>query len=677
MLHATRSTTGACPAAWTTTPRRLAVVAAVVLLLGGCTAKGAPPTPDRGGDHPGRAAAELAAGLAAKDVTKVEFAGAVSADVNDQFAPLVAGMGPVKPTVTVVGVETQAGTATAVLKYSWTFAGVPQAWTYESSADLVNESGRWKTSWQPSIVAADLDGSNRLTQRRLYPERGELRGVDENAIVEKRAVFRIGIDKTVVSGSQAATSAARLAALVNIDASAYQAKVASAGAEAFVEAIVIRAGSEDRPSGQAVAAIPGARSLQDQLMLAPTADFARPIIGAVGQASKEIVEASKGAVVAGDQVGLSGLQRRYDVQLRGTPGVRVQLVASKASTPGASPSSDTSPSSSGSPSPSSSATPPGKEPVTVFEAKPAAGRPLDTTLNVLLQQRAETILAGLTPASAIVAIKPSTGEVLVAANGRGTKGISAATVGQYPPGSTFKIATSLALLRAGLQPSSEVTCPTTVNVDGRSFKNYDDYPASQRGTITLRTAVAQSCNTAFIGQRDKVSGNQLAEAAATLGLGTDYDVGFASFFGSVPKDKTETGRAAAMIGQGKVQASPLAMAAVAASVSAGRTVVPHLVKDTVAKSKAKPLTAGEARQLKEMMGAVVSEGSGRFLQSLGAPAVIAKTGTAEYGTKKLPDTHAWMIGAQGDLAVAVFVGDGESGSKTAGPLLQKFLRAAK
>ena len=653
---------------------RLLVVA--VMLLAGCTTNGGVPNPNRGGDQPQRAAAELAAGLAAKDLTKVEFAGAVSADVNDQFAPLVAGMGPVKPAVAVAGVETGAGTATAVLKYSWTFAGVSQPWTYESSADLVNEAGRWKTSWQPSIVAATLDGTNRLTQRRLYPERGELRGLDENAIVEKREVFRIGIDKAAVSASQAADAAARLAALLDIDPTAYRAKVVSAGAEAFVEAIVIRAGSKDRPSNQEVAAIPGARSLQDQLMLAPTAEFARPIIGSVGQASKEIVEASDGAVVAGDQVGLSGLQRRYDVQLRGTPGVRVRLVASKASTPGASPSGTSSPSPS-SPSPSSSADPAGRDPVTVFEAQPVAGRPLDTTLNVLLQQRAETILSGVAPASAIVAIKPSTGEVLVAANGRGTKGLSAATVGQYPPGSTFKVATSLALLRTGLEPSSPVTCPATVDVDGRSFKNYDDYPASQRGSITLRTAVAQSCNTAFIGQRSKVDGNQLAEAAASLGVGTDYDVGFASFFGSVPPDKTETGRAAAMIGQGKVQASPLAMAAVAASVSAGKTVVPHLVKNTVPKSKAKPLTAGEAAQLKEMMGAVVSEGSGRFLQRLGNPAVIAKTGTAEYGTKKPPDTHAWMIGARGDLAVAVFVADGESGSKTAGPLLEKFLRAAR
>jgi cell division protein FtsI/penicillin-binding protein 2 len=56
--------------------------------------------------------------------------------------------------------------------------------------------------------------------------------------------------------------------------------------------------------------------------------------------------------------------------------------------------------------------------------------------------------------------------------------------------------------------------------------------------------------------------------------------------------------------------------------------------------------------------------------------VIAKTGTAEYGKKPPYSTHAWMIAGRGDLAVAVFVNDGESGSRSAGPLLHAFLSGA-
>jgi cell division protein FtsI/penicillin-binding protein 2 len=55
--------------------------------------------------------------------------------------------------------------------------------------------------------------------------------------------------------------------------------------------------------------------------------------------------------------------------------------------------------------------------------------------------------------------------------------------------------------------------------------------------------------------------------------------------------------------------------------------------------------------------------------------VIAKTGTAEFDREGKRLTHAWMVAAQGDLAVAVFVDEGASGSRTAGPVLEEFLRS--
>ena len=235
------------------------------------------------------------------------------------------------------------------------------------------------------------------------------------------------------------------------------------------------------------------------------------------------------AVVGGDQVGLSGLQRRYDAQLRGTPGVRVQLAP---------------------PSPpprprrhlGNAASAPASEPRTVFEVKPVAGKSLDITLLPSLQRLAEKTLADTKPASALVAIRPSDGAILAAANSTGTKGQSAATVGQFAPGSTFKVVSALALLRAGLTPTSEVSCPPTVTVNGRKFRNYSDYPRADLGSISFRTALAQSCNTAFIGQRSKLNDDDLALRPASLGVGVDYDVGFPSFFGSVPADESETGR---------------------------------------------------------------------------------------------------------------------------------------
>jgi hypothetical protein len=632
-------------------------------MLAGCTTSRPGPDPNPA-DTPERAAAELAAGLTKKDLSAVEFVGATGTEVNAVYQPLVAGMGARQPEVSVGSVARQGGSATAKLNVVWTFPGVQQKWSYATEAPLTEEAGRWKTSWRPDIVQPQLDGNNRLTQNRLDPERGELLGEGGDPIVQLRPVVRIGIDKSRVGAGALDSSAGRLARLVKIDPKEYAAKVAAAGPQAFVEAIVYRATDPARPPNRTVFAIVGALPVEDDQMLALTRDFARPIIGSVGEATKEIVDASNGAVVAGDQVGLSGLQKRYDAQLRGTTGVRVELVAAKQS------GSSASPTPSPSPSPSAAA-----KRVTLFEVKAVGGKPLTITLDIALQTLAEQTLAKTRPASALVAIRPSTGAVVAAANNAGTRGVSIATVGHAPPGSTFKVVSALALLRAGLNPGSSVSCPRTVTVEGKRFTNYSGYPSGALGQIPLQTALAQSCNTAFIGQRSKVKGSALAEAAASLGVGIDYDTGFSSFFGSVPDDPSATGRAASMIGQGKVEASPLAMAGVVASVSARQTVLPRLVEGQAPKSKAKPLTADEAGQLRQMMRAVVTEGSGRVLSGLDGT-VIAKTGTAEYGTKQPLRTHAWMIGGQGDLAVAVFVNDGESGSRTAGPLLRAFLTGA-
>ena len=241
---------------------------------------------------------------------------------------------------------------------------------------------------------------------------------------------------------------------------------------------------------------------------------------------------------------------------------------------------------------------------------------------------------------------------------------------------------SLALLRSGLEPSSTMYCPATVVVDGKRFKNYSDYPASGIGRIPLSTAVANSCNTAFIGERETIKQPELAQAAASLGLGVDHDLGFPAYFGDVPATDaeagSETGHAASLIGQGRVTASPLAMAAVAASVAKGSVVVPRLLPDAATDdvSPEKPLTPSEAQQLRDLMRGVVTQGSGRFLASVPGAPVLAKTGTAEFGSTAPLQTHAWMIAVHGDLAVAVFVDQGDSGSGTAGPLLDRFLRQA-
>jgi cell division protein FtsI/penicillin-binding protein 2 len=398
--------------------------------------------------------------------------------------------------------------------------------------------------------------------------------------------------------------------------------------------------------------------------LAPTRAFAAPILGSVGDVTADLMRRHPGRYWVGDEVGLFGLQARYDQNLRGRDGAVVNVVAADGTR------------------------------TQLFRAPAQPGEPLRLTLDVRLQELAEQLLSTVGPASALVAVRPSNGDILAAANGPGNRGYNYATYGQLAPGSTFKTISALANVRRGLTSQDLLSCPPVVSVDGKPFTNYTDYPSSELGRITLQTAFAYSCNTAFVATARRLSGGDVARAAADLGVGVDHDLGFPAFFGEVPPPATDTERAADLIGQGRVLMSPLAMAVVAASVQAGHTVVPRLLRvpspgrpgpsgetssdpsapAAYSSGHAGPgLTKGEASSLRSLMRAVVTRGTGAALENLPGPPVLAKTGTAEFDSHGRALTHAWMIAAQGDLAVAVFVNVGESGSHTAGPILEQFL----
>ncbi len=621
-------------------PARLRIVAATA---GPLVAAGVLVGCSLGGPDPEEPARALAEGLSKGDVTSVPTTGDGARHQAD-LERVVADVGG-RRQVEVTSVEEDDGSATAELRHRWTIGG--STWSYETTATLVQQGGTWRVRWEPSVVAP-VKGGETLAVRTTPAERGDVLGVDDAPLVRARPVVRVGIDKTAVGSDAAGTSAQRLAQLLDIDPGAYRARVEAAGDRAFVEGLVLRADG-DVPTRQELAAIPGSLAVEGTLPLAPTRAFGQPLLGTVGEATAEVVEKSDGAVRSGDQVGLYGLQARYDEQLRGTPGLEVLAVDDDPST----------------------------ESRRLFSSAPKAGEPLRTTLDPAVQSAADRILADVGPASAIVAIRPSTGALLAVSSGPGGDGADTALTGRYAPGSTFKVATALALLRSGLTPDSRVPCTPTVTVDGRRFENYSDYPASALGDVPLRTAFAQSCNTAMIAERERAPQDELAAAAAGLGLGRDVARGIPAFLGQVPTRADGTERAASVIGQGRVEASPLAMAVVAASVAHGSTVTPVLLPDRRPKQAPgpdEPVTRAQARSLAGLMRAVVTDGSGAFLRDLPGGPVRAKTGTAEYGDDQPPRTHAWMIATQGDLAVAVFVADGDSGSATAGPLLERFLR---
>lgn len=272
----------------------------------------------------------------------------------------------------------------------------------------------------------------------------------------------------------------------------------------------------------------------------------------------------------------------------------------------------------------------------------------------------------------MVAIKPSTGAIVAVAQNDNTDGTIAMS-GQFPPGSTFKLATGYGALAAGkTTPSATVDCPGHIVLHGRRIQNEN---AFDLGTVSVTKAFAASCNTSFAGLGMTLSPAQFAAAPKQLGLGAKWNLPVPAFSGSVPVPASTSEQVEDAFGQGKDLASPLAMAAATATVAKGSPVSPTLLAGAkAAKPTAEP-RASVLASLKKMMRAVVTDPDGTAHQLHGLPGDVgAKTGTAEFGTDTPPKSHSWCVGFRGDLAFAVFIRGGKKSSPTAVPAVKKFLR---
>ncbi|MGY5764245.1 penicillin-binding transpeptidase domain-containing protein [Brachybacterium sp. DNPG3] len=563
----------------------------------------------------------------------------------------------------------------------------PETWDYTTEVTFVRGDDGWDAQLAPTAFAPDLAASEHLELTTLAATVGSVVDSDGNEVFGERAVRILGLDKIQIEADDQEQAARDLADLLGIDADNYAAKVAGYGAEAFVPALTIREeAAGDYPLDQA-AEITGYRALEDTLPLAASRTYAPGVLGTLSTATAEDVEGSDGAIQEGDLVASGGVvAARYD-ELVGADGLDVRAVDDEAGTERS-----------------------------LHRVEPTDGTEVAITLDSDIQELATAAIADEDSASAVIVLQPSTGDVLATALGPTGQSYPVGLVGQYAPGSTFKAVTALALLRAGLTPESSVQCPETATVEGRSFKNADSLSSSLFGEMTLAEAIAHSCNTAMVLQSDTVDQQSLADAATALGLGQDAPDGLDAFMGSVDPDDEGTEHAAAMIGQGRVLASPLAMAVVLASIQQGQTVQPRILADDTASESADsadssgsdgaaasdgaasddtssdsadssgssdgaasldvsdPLTEDEAAQMQELLRGVVTDGSLDDFADLPGDPVIGKTGTAEW-TDANGDIalHSWVMVAQGDLVVVAFVEDGSYGSVTAGPIARDVL----
>jgi cell division protein FtsI/penicillin-binding protein 2 len=619
----------------------VAVVLAVVFLV-------IVPGEDKEQDPATAAASAFINGWAAGDLAR---AGRATTAPPDAEAALKEAADRLSVTAThigrlVVAVDNNGRTATARFSVQDTLAGLGD-WNYQTAAHLEKAAdGAWKVTWSPQVIHPQLTAQARLGRERDVPERAPILDRDGKPLVTERPVITFGVWPSKLADPDRAYDA--IGKNLDVDVATLRSRVAKTQKDQFVEIITLRE-SEAGRAAAALKGIPGVIQRQGTRPLAPTREFARAVLGTVAPATAESLKNAGPTASPADLVGSSGLQAAQQRRLAGTPTGKVVLVDRKT----------------------------GDAVATLHEFSGQPGKPLQTTLDLTVQKAAEAALSPVGKPAALVAVQASTGQILAAANAPGAQGQNLAFDGRYPPGSTFKVVTTAALLDAGVSPTDPVKCPETVTVQGKDFENQDTFAL---GTVPFRTDFAQSCNTGFVGLRERLSGDALPKVAAQFGLGGEWRVGVAAFSGSVPEPAADVDKAAEMIGQGKVLMSPLAMASVAATVAAGEFHQPYLLEDpallpdSARFRAATQVSVAITKELRSLMREVVERGSGRALRDLpGDPA--AKTGTAEFGTERPPRTHAWMIGFRGDIAFAVLLQGGGTGGKNAGPVAARFLRS--
>jgi cell division protein FtsI/penicillin-binding protein 2 len=578
------------------------------------------------------------------DNPALRFAGNTSQEVGQAFATATSGLGSGPVDVTVEDFSRAGTRGTASFDVTWTLPDDVR-WTYRVPVEVGQTEAGWTVQppatgsyWHPQLAAGDT-----LKATREPGARGDLLDRSGQALMPIGKVYPVQLDPTRATPS----TARALEKLVGEPTGSLVAKLEAARkakSHAPIPVITYRESDFDRKRDELDALKGVIYPARDQ-PLGPTRTFGQPLLGSYGYVTAEVVAKSKGRYAAGDLAGLSGLQGQYDTVLGGTPGVRVTSSA-KPDSP-------------------------------LFEKAAVDGSDVQTTLDPQVQYAAEEALTGTGKVpSALVAVDVKSGDVLASANSP-AQGFDRAITGRYPPGSAFKIATTYSLLSGGkVTPSTKVSCPKTVTVDGRSYKNYE---GESLGSPDFATDFVHSCNTAFVQLAEQLADGDLAVAAKELGVGAAWAKTLGvngAFDGSVPANNGATDKASASIGQGRNLASPLSLAVMAGSVARGSLIPPALVtapEPANTDRSPQPLDATVVGQLQDLMGRVVTEGTGTALKGTPGGVVHGKSGTAEFGQANPPETHAWFVGYQGDVAFAVLVEKGKSGGTVAAPIAKAFL----
>ncbi|MGP4026600.1 penicillin-binding transpeptidase domain-containing protein [Actinomadura sp. 3N407] len=497
-----------------------------------------------------------------------------------------------------------------------------QPWEYPGLMHLRRVGGQWKVVWSPSIIHTSLKPGQRLAVVTDEPERAPVTDTHGRSLMREVGAYDVGVFPGQLADPKKTLDLLAKQAKIDggrrLDAERLLGRVRSAPPQDFLPLLTLQV-----PLHNALIRrlnnIPGLKFNGVRAPIAPS--YAPELIGSLGPATADRLQQVGAPYQPGDTIGVSGVQLLQQRRLAGTPTVRV--VAQDES---------------------------GKstEELRSWEGQPP--QEVQTTLDPAFQRNADKALAGLRYPASMVVVRPSTGEVLAVSN-HGTKGQNLAFEGEYPPGLTFGIVSAEALFsKAGMNQTAETTCPGSVTVGGETFTN------KARRDSTFANHFAASCKTTLAQLSTKLDAQTLANEAAQLGIGKNWGLTVPAFTGSVPTPANDGEKAAAMVGEGNVQVSPLGMALVAAAAQNGTWKPPYVLKDIPKTVQAPPpqnLRPESIASLKKVLGRTASHGNARGARVSGD--VVGVAALAAYRDGDNNRTVSWFVGSSGDRAFAIAV----------------------
>jgi penicillin-binding protein 2 len=530
---------------------------------------------------------------------------------------------------------------------------------------LVREGGHWQVSWSPGLVFAHLDDPNDPQYQRrlhLFPQdghRGKILDRDGNKLAADETVYVVGVVRGQISDETKLLQT--LAPDLDYSTSQLKQKYQGAAASDFVPIRTIPQQLHDQISAD-LASLAG-----DGVVVNTTAGRVYPygadaaaVTGYVAPVSdQDLINDTAHYYESTDSIGRDGIESWAESQLRPTKGGELDIVPLTAQGYGT--------------------------PYYTVARRPTAdGADVHATIRISLQQKAMSDMRALSHPSGVVSLDPLTGEVLELAsnpiynpndlslgftpneaarfNALDHPYVNRAIAGAYPVGSVFKVTTFAAALENSITADQTFNCTATFQVPGETSVRHDWYPTA-RGPMSLRTALAASCDTVFwqVSMTLNTSEPRLVPNMAK-GFGYGAPTGIVGLPansenpGIVPDPAwmqqhgyggwSPTDAANLAIGQGFFQATPLQIAVAAAAIADnGQRLQPRLVTAVVAPDGQAitsypvkvvgtlPLTPAHLTALQAALLGPTTSPQGTAYSLLGNfPVLVAgKTGTAESG----------------------------------------------